>query len=338
MIEQDEAKRLEEKVQHLQQTLEISKAQYNLENSVLREQIKKLSAGKDVTEISEQNIQLQQESASIKESLLKYWVSVTKTLNDDFEEILQLGIDTNIVDIVNALLMVEDARQEQIKSDKDTINELREINQNLQHRVDQFDQKPQVQSEEPTAHEQENKDLAKQLRDLSHLMIEQNRNLELKDFKIQELQQQIQNLTPEIRNLEIQINELTLKLVQVKEEKLQCMQQAQEQNQSMKERELELQRQLQYYQMKYSRHDDTPENKKGSRNSMDGMNFQQHHEEERQSSLNRVQQQNGSPFLSKFKPIPTGQQAELSRSVLMNKKMELVQGSSQPQQPYRFGK
>ena len=49
-----------------------------------------------------------------KDNLLKLWIQVSKSFNDDFEEILELGIYSDISDIMNALLIVEEARQEQI--------------------------------------------------------------------------------------------------------------------------------------------------------------------------------------------------------------------------------
>lgn len=42
--------------------------------------------------------------------MLKLWIQISKTFNDDFEEILKLGINSDIEDIMNAIFIVEEAR------------------------------------------------------------------------------------------------------------------------------------------------------------------------------------------------------------------------------------
>lgn len=48
----------------------------------------------------------------LKTSLLQYWIQITKTLNEDFEEIAKFGENSDIKDIVNSLFMVEEARMD----------------------------------------------------------------------------------------------------------------------------------------------------------------------------------------------------------------------------------
>ncbi|CAK81042.1 unnamed protein product (macronuclear) [Paramecium tetraurelia] len=56
-----------------------------------------------------------EENRQIKQKLLEYWVKLQKSLDEDYEEILQLGSESDPNDIINALFIIEDARQEQQK-------------------------------------------------------------------------------------------------------------------------------------------------------------------------------------------------------------------------------
>ena len=53
---------------------------------------------------------LKSEKEEFKQILLKLWIQISKSLNDDFEEILRLGLNSDIEDIMNAILIVEEAK------------------------------------------------------------------------------------------------------------------------------------------------------------------------------------------------------------------------------------
>ncbi|CAK77610.1 unnamed protein product (macronuclear) [Paramecium tetraurelia] len=154
-----------------------------------------------------------QENQLIKQSLLQYWLKISKTLDEEYEEILQLGSDSDPIDIINALFIIEDARQEQLKSDKQQLETL----------------KNQIESQK-----QEIVDLQ-----------QQNEKLPQSNSKPE--------FNSEVRQLEIKINELSLALVKSKEEKVIYMEQAQKQIQLLKEQELELKSKLQMMQFEKSK-------------------------------------------------------------------------------------
>ncbi|CAD8062660.1 unnamed protein product [Paramecium primaurelia] len=155
----------------------------------------------------------QKENQLIKQQLLQYWVKISKTLDEEYEEILQLGSDSDPNDIINALIIIEDARQEQQKLDKQQLEELKK--------------QIESQNEEIITLQQQNQ----------------------KSSQINNKQE----FNPEIRQLEIKINELSLALVKSKEEKVIYMEQAQKQIQLLKEQELELKSQLQRLQFEQSK-------------------------------------------------------------------------------------
>ncbi|CAD8085983.1 unnamed protein product [Paramecium sonneborni] len=156
-----------------------------------------------------------EENKLIKQKLLEYWVKLQKAFDEDYEEILKLGQESDSNDIINALFIIEDARQEQQKLDKQYLEVLTT--------------EVQQQKEKIIELEQQNQNLSKCSNNA--------------DF------QQI------IRQLEIKINELSLALVQCKEDKIIFMEQAQKEIQYLKEQELELKskiQMLQYGQQKKS--------------------------------------------------------------------------------------
>ncbi|CAD8171505.1 unnamed protein product [Paramecium pentaurelia] len=155
----------------------------------------------------------QKENQLIKQQLLQYWLKISKTLDEEYEEILQLGSDSDPNDIINALFIIEDARQEQQKSDKQQLESL----------------KNQIESQK------------QQIITLQ----QQNEKLPQSDTKPE--------FNQEIRQLEIKINELLLALVKSKEEKIIYMEQAQKQIQLLKEQELELKSKLQILQFEKSK-------------------------------------------------------------------------------------
>ncbi|CAD8074064.1 unnamed protein product [Paramecium sonneborni] len=150
----------------------------------------------------------QQENQQIKQQLLQYLVKVSKMLDEEYEEILQFGSDSDPNDIINSLFIIEDARQEQHKLDKQQLEELK---------IEIESQKQQIIS------------------------------LQQQNEKIQIAKNQ-QEFNSEIRQLEIKINELSLALIQSKEEKIIYMEQSQKQIQQLKEQELELKNKLQILQ------------------------------------------------------------------------------------------
>ncbi|CAD8079089.1 unnamed protein product [Paramecium sonneborni] len=156
----------------------------------------------------------QQENQLIKQQLLQYWVKVSKNLDEEYEEILQLGSDSDPNDIINALFIIEDARQEQQKLEKQQLEAL----------------KIQIESQKQQINDQKQ---------------QQNEKSQSSNTK--------QDFNQEIRQLEIKINELSLALVQSKEEKVQYMEQAQKQIQYLKEQELELKSKLQILQFEQSK-------------------------------------------------------------------------------------
>ncbi|CAD8071260.1 unnamed protein product [Paramecium primaurelia] len=155
----------------------------------------------------------QKENQLIKQQLLQYWLKISKTLDEEYEEILQLGSDSDPNDIINALFIIEDARQEQQKSDKQQL-------ESLKNQIESY--KQQIIT-----------------------LQQQNEKLPQSDTKPE--------FNQEIRQLEIKINELLLALVKSKEEKIIYMEQAQKQIQLLKEQELELKSKLQMLQFEKSK-------------------------------------------------------------------------------------
>ncbi|CAD8084883.1 unnamed protein product [Paramecium sonneborni] len=91
----------------------------------------------------------QEENKLIKQKLLEYWIKVQKAFDEDYEEILYLSQESDPNDIINALFIIEDARQEQFKLDKqqyevlkkelqqqiEKVVELEKQNQNLSQQI-----------------------------------------------------------------------------------------------------------------------------------------------------------------------------------------------------------
>ncbi|CAD8175155.1 unnamed protein product [Paramecium pentaurelia] len=156
-----------------------------------------------------------EENRQIKQKLLEYWVKLQQALDEDYEEILKLGSESDPNDIINALFIIEDARQEQQKLDKQQL----EI-------------------------------LTKELQQEKEKVIE----LQQQNQHINQCNNKTDNQL-ETRQMEIKINELSLALVQCKEDKIIYMEQAQKEIQYLKEQELELKskiQMLQYEQQKKS--------------------------------------------------------------------------------------
>ncbi|CAD8156364.1 unnamed protein product [Paramecium octaurelia] len=166
-----------------------------------------------MSEKSQTQKDYQHENSLIKQQLLQYWVKISKTLDDEYEEILQLGSDSDPNDIINAVFIIEDARQEQQKLDKQQLEALKKQIESSNEKIialqQQHEKQPQVNNK--------------------------------------------QEFNPEIRQLEIKINELSLALVKSKEEKIIYMEQAQKQIQLLKEQELELKSKIQRLQFEQSK-------------------------------------------------------------------------------------
>ncbi|CAD8077392.1 unnamed protein product [Paramecium primaurelia] len=146
-----------------------------------------------------------EENKQIKQKLLEYWVKLQKSLDEDYEEILKLGQESDPNDIINALIIIEDARQEQQKLD---MQQLEVLTKELQ---------------------QEKKKIIELQQQNQHLtQINQKTDIQL-----------------EKRQMEIKINELSLSLVQCKEDKILYMQQAQLEIQHLKEQEQKLKNKIQ---------------------------------------------------------------------------------------------
>ncbi|CAK71843.1 unnamed protein product (macronuclear) [Paramecium tetraurelia] len=174
-----------------------------------------------MSEKSQTQKDYQQENQLIKQQLLQYWVKISKTLDDEYEEILQLGSNSDPNDIINALFIIEDARQEQqkvqllilIQLDKQQLDTLKKQIESQNEKIitlqQQHEKQPQVNNK--------------------------------------------QEFNPEIRQLEMKINELSLALVKSKEEKIIYMEQAQKQIQLLKEQKLELKSKIQRLQFEQSK-------------------------------------------------------------------------------------
>ncbi|CAD8177233.1 unnamed protein product [Paramecium pentaurelia] len=146
-----------------------------------------------------------EENKQIKQKLLEYWVKLQKSLDEEYEEILKLSQESDPNDIINALFIIEDARQEQQKLDKQQLEVLTKELQQEKKKIIELQQQNQ------------------------HLtQINQKTDIQL-----------------EKRQMEIKINELSLALVQCKEDKILYMQQAQQEIQHLKEQELELKNKIQ---------------------------------------------------------------------------------------------
>lgn len=66
-------------------------------------------------EASDEVLRLRRESETLKEQLMQYWKHVSSNVNEEFEEILQMGVSADSLDILSALQIIHEAKQEQEK-------------------------------------------------------------------------------------------------------------------------------------------------------------------------------------------------------------------------------
>lgn len=63
------------------------------------------------------------EVEKIRNGLIQYWKQVSKNLNEEFEEILNLGLESEPMDIINALQILQESQEESNKADQNRIKE-----------------------------------------------------------------------------------------------------------------------------------------------------------------------------------------------------------------------
>ncbi|CAD8111190.1 unnamed protein product [Paramecium sonneborni] len=259
----------------------------------------------------------QQEHEEFKQILLKLWIQISRSFNEDFEEILQLGINSDIQDVINAILIIEDARLEQIKSDRQQI-------QLLENEINSI--KVQIRTNNTN---DELKETQKQYRELSELVISLKQSNEEKDHQIQEQTQQNMKLQSEINLLTSKIKNLQQALVQNKEEKIQYMEQSQKQIKQLMEKDLQQSKMIQILQIQKIELENSLK-KTSQRNSIESSNHLVSHNQ-REEDQTRI-----------LSCSPRTTHIDISKIVLQSlqssKKAEMVSGQSLSQIPYRFGK
>lgn len=100
---EEENNALKTQLQRLQLEYAEFKMQAQFDKHRLEEEIEELQQG---STNNDEMVRLRAESETLKESLMQYWKSISKTLNDEFEEILQMGVSCDVNDIMNALLII----------------------------------------------------------------------------------------------------------------------------------------------------------------------------------------------------------------------------------------
>ncbi|CAD8099836.1 unnamed protein product [Paramecium sonneborni] len=256
------------------------------------------------------------EQEEFKSILLKLWIQISKSFNEDFEEILQLGINSDIQDIMNAILIIEEARLEQIKSDRLQIQLLENEIKAIKLQINTNSQNDEL------------KEAQKQYRELSELVISLKQLIEQKDRSILEQTQINKKLQDEINLLTSKINNLSLTLIQSKEDKIQYMEQSQKQIKQMMDKDLQQTKIIQILQIQKIELENNLK-KFNQRNSIETSNHQ----------VSQIQREEDQARILSCSPRTT--HIDFSKIVLQslqNKKAEMVSGQSLSQIPYRFGK
>ncbi|CAD8152308.1 unnamed protein product [Paramecium octaurelia] len=255
---------------------------------------------------------LKSEKEEFKQTLLKLWIQISKTFNDDFEEILKLGINSDVEDIMNAILIVEEARQEQINNERNQIVALTEQLNSHKNTTDSGNE--------------ELKELEKQYRELSELVLSLKQQNVDKDLQITTLNAETNKLKVEVAQLQSKLNELSAALIQAKEEKIKYMEQTQTQIKLLMEKDLQHTRQVQMLQIqKIELENSLRKNNQRNEQSLN-LYCQTQREEEQARMLSCSPRTTHIDF------------SKIVQQSLQNKKAEMVSGSSLSQIPYRFGK
>ncbi|CAK90463.1 unnamed protein product (macronuclear) [Paramecium tetraurelia] len=267
-------------------------------------------------ELQNSTLASKSEHEEFKQILLRLWIQISKSFNEDFEEILQLGINSDIQDVLNAILIIEEARLEQIKCDRQQIqlleDELKAIKQ---------------QNTTPSGND-ELRETQKQYRELSELVISLKLQNEDKEQQIIEQNKLNKKLQVELNLLTSKINNLSLALVQSKEEKIQYMEQSQKEIKLLMEKELQQSKMIQILQIQKIELENMLK-KSSQRNSVESSNPQ---------ASQTFKEDDQARILS---CSPRTTHIDISKIVLQslqNKKAEMVSGQSLSQIPYRFGK
>ncbi|CAK89731.1 unnamed protein product (macronuclear) [Paramecium tetraurelia] len=255
---------------------------------------------------------LKSEKEDFKQTLLKLWIQISKTFNDDFEEILKLGINSDVEDIMNAILIVEEARQEQINNERNQMVALTEQLNSHKNTTDSGNE--------------ELKELEKQYRELSELVLSLKQQNVDKDLQIATLNAETNKLKGEVALLSSKLNELSGALIYAKEEKIKYMEQTQNQIKLLMEKDLQHSRQVQMLQIQKIELENSLR-KNNQRNEQSINMYCQTQREEEQARMLSCSPRTTHIDFSKI--------VQLS---LQNKKAEMVSGSSLSQIPYRFGK
>ncbi|CAD8181320.1 unnamed protein product [Paramecium pentaurelia] len=257
---------------------------------------------------------LKSEKEEFKQTLLKLWIQISKTFNDDFEEILQLGINSDIEDIMNAIFIVEEARQEQINNER---NQIVALNEQLQSHKNTTD-----------SGNEELKQVEKQYRELSELVLQLKQQNADKDLQISVLNTETNKLKMEITQLSSKLNDLSAVLIQAKEEKIKYMEQTQNQIKMLMEKDLHNSRQIQMLQIQKIELENSLKkySQKYTNEQSNNMYCQTQKEEDQTRMLSCSPRTTHIDF------------SKIVQQSLHNKKAEMVSGSSLSQIPYRFGK
>ncbi|CAD8183421.1 unnamed protein product [Paramecium octaurelia] len=263
-----------------------------------------------VYEVQNSTQTLKSEQEEFKQILLKLWIQTSKSFNEDFEEILQLAINSDIQDVVNSILIIEEARLEQIKSDRQYIQLLKDEIQALKQQTIKILETQQ------------------QYRQLSELVIQLKQSNEEKEHQILEQTKLNQQLQIELNLLTSQITNLSLTLVNSKGEKIQFMESSQKEIKKLMEKDLQQTKMIQALQIQIIELDAIVK-QTSQRNSVESSNHQ----------ISQTQRDEDQARLLNCSPRTT--HIDFSKIVLqslLNKKTEMVSGQSLSQIPYRFGK
>ncbi|CAD8093626.1 unnamed protein product [Paramecium sonneborni] len=257
---------------------------------------------------------LKSEKEEFKQVLLKLWTQISKSFNDDFEEILKLGINSDIEDIINAIFIVEEARQEQINNDRKQIIDLTEQLKSNQKTTDSGNEGL--------------KEAEKQYKEISELVLQFKKKNEDKDLQISALNVVINKLNLEITQMASKLNDLSSALILAKEDKIKYMEQTQNQIKHLMEKDLQSSRQIQMLQIQKIELENSL--KKNSQRNINEQTFNLNCQISREEDQARILSCSPRTTHIDFSKI-----VQLS---LQNKKAEMVSGSSLSQIPYRFGK
>ncbi|CAD8071818.1 unnamed protein product [Paramecium primaurelia] len=269
-----------------------------------------------IYEIQNNTLTPKSEHEEFKQMLIKLWIQISKSFNEDFEEILQLGINSDIQDVVNAILIIEEARLDQIKSDRYQIQLLKDEIQSLKEQRNINSGNDELQ------------EVQQQYRELSELVIQLKQSNEQKDHQIMEQTNLNQQLQIELNLLTSQINNLSSALVESKEEKILYMEQSQKQIKQLMEKDLQQNKMIQILQIQKIELENMIK-KTSQRNLIESSNHQ----------ISQTQREEDQARILSCSPRTT--HIDFSKIVLQslqNKKTEMVSGQSLTQIPYRFGK